>query len=153
MWSREAHKMSINVYQNALGGRFGHPGDGKGGANCFVPSSYKWFSSDTDMTCCLLNTYSDVGFLAGLFFLDLLELLLSVSQSIVGRQPTSFRIFGVARGSAVDVEVPGRVCGRATGRLKTFGGGRGLKTVFAMLGGKCVAEFVWRWRFEERSRP
>jgi hypothetical protein len=59
------------------------------------------------MTCCLLNTYSAVGCLAGLLLLEP-ELLLSESQSRVGSTPTSLRCLGGAKGSVADAEVAGR---------------------------------------------
>lgn len=104
------------------------------------------------MTCCLLKTYSAVGFLVGLLLLEPLELLLSVSQSSVGSTPTSFKILGVASGSAVEPEVTGRDTGTSTKRLKIFSGGCGSKTGFATLDGKCEDECVRRW-FDARSRP
>jgi hypothetical protein len=107
-WNYAVETRYIYGYQNALGGRLGHPGEGNGGANLFDSSSYKWFSSGTEMTCCLLNTYSAVGYLAGLLLLEPLELLLSESQLRLGSTPTSRKCRGGCKGSVADPEVGGR---------------------------------------------
>jgi hypothetical protein len=95
------------------------------------------------MTICRLKQYSAVGCREGLLLLELLEALLSVSQSIIGSTPTSLRSLGIDKGSLVEFDVVGRDWGTSISLLNTFSGGRGQKTGLATFAGKRDAECLW----------
>ena len=131
-------------------------GEGNGGANFLKPSSYRYRSSDTEITCILLNTYSGVGFLdclEGVLLLEILYILLPESQSIVGSTPTVPQVCCISTCCMFDEDVPGRERGDATSmsRLKMFSGGLFVKMGLATLAGNRVADS--EYDVEERSRP